>query len=414
MSLLAKHSIVKEDKSNIITLGIIAKEEKRKDPSVINATIGMLYDENGSLFTFESVDKALKSLTSDEKYAYSSTAGSSTYHEALKKWIFREYLDEFSKNMYIGCMATPGGSGALSNTFSNYLNVNDKVLLPSYMWGNYKQIAYENHLGYDTYTLFDENNNFNLKSLEDKVVELIKSQKRVVIVINDPCHNPTGYSMKKNEWEKVIEIINKYATKDSPIVLLHDMAYIDFDLKGFSSTRNNISLYQNLNENAMVIMAFSGSKTLALYGIRIGAMVAVSKVKENIDEFSKANQFSSRAKWSNTTNLGINLVTKIFLNDSLREKFEEELEKSRNTLIARAKIFLEESNKANLKTLPFECGFFITIPCKNPNLVYQKLVERKIHTIPMGNVIRVTIAAISKTECSVLPKQIKECIDLCD
>ena len=38
-----------KDKSNIITLGAIAKEMKKKDPSVINATIGMLFDEEGKL-----------------------------------------------------------------------------------------------------------------------------------------------------------------------------------------------------------------------------------------------------------------------------------------------------------------------------------------------------------------------------
>ena len=60
--------------------------------------------------------------------------------------------------------------------------------------------------------------------------------------------------------------------------------------------------------------------------------------------------------------------------------------------------------------MPFKCGFFITIPCKNPDMVYKKLVENKIHIIPMGNVIRVTISAISKEECMKLPKYIKEAI----
>ena len=69
MTLLAKRSVIKEDKSNIITLGAIAKEEKKKDNSVVNATIGMLYDEDGKLFAFKSVDKALSLLSTDERYA---------------------------------------------------------------------------------------------------------------------------------------------------------------------------------------------------------------------------------------------------------------------------------------------------------------------------------------------------------
>lgn len=58
--------------------------------------------------------------------------------------------------MHLGCIATPGGSGAICNTFSNYLDCGQKVLLPSLMWTNYIQMANEAHLGYETYELFDE------------------------------------------------------------------------------------------------------------------------------------------------------------------------------------------------------------------------------------------------------------------
>ena len=123
MTLLAKRSIVKEDKSNIITLGAIAKEEKKKDPAVVNATIGMLYDEDEKLFAYKSVDNALSLLTTDEKYAYGSTPGSKPFHEAVKKWVFRQYYNDFKEISEV--MATPGGTGALSNTFANYFNEND-------------------------------------------------------------------------------------------------------------------------------------------------------------------------------------------------------------------------------------------------------------------------------------------------
>lgn len=411
MSLLAKRSLIKEDKSNIITLGAIAKEEKKKDPSVINSTIGMLFDEDGKLFTFKSVDRALNELTPDEKYAYASTPGSKEFHEAIKRWVFRQYYDEFTKNMYTAVMATPGGSGALSNTFTNYLNENDKVLLPSYMWGNYKQFAYENHADFETYTLFNENGGLNLNDIEAKMRKLKKEQGRIVLVINDPCQNPTGYSMTDEEWVKLVDLLNDISSDGTPTILLHDMAYVDYDYRGFEATRNNMRLYEKFNENVLVIMAFSGSKTLALYGVRIGAQLAISKNEEAIIEFSRANKFSSRAKWSNSTNLGMNIVTKVVLDDEKRKEFEKELEISRKTLIARADAFLEESKKCGLVTLPFQCGFFITIPCKNPDEVYKKLTERKIHIIPMGNVLRVTISSITLAECKYLPSQIKECME---
>ena len=406
MGLLAKHSIIKEDKSIIITLGAIAKEEKKKDPTVINATIGMLYDESGKLFTFKSVDAALNNLTPEEKYAYSSTPGNADFHEALKRWIFRQYYDEMLSNMHCSVMETPGGSGAISNTFSNYLIQGDMVLLPEYMWGNYKQFAYENFASYTTYKMFD-NGKFNLTDLKNKMVELKQKQGRIVLVINDPCHNPTGYTMSSDEWVSLVDTINDLTSDETPFVLLYDMAYIDYDRRGFEATRNNIRLFQKFNKTVLTILAFSGSKTLALYGMRIGAQIALCKDKEVIDEFFQANKFSSRAKWSTATNLGMNIISKVFLNEEYKKSFEEELEASRIMLVNRANAFLEESKKVGLETLPFECGFFVTIPCDNPEEAYKKLVEKKIHIIPLGNVLRVTLAAIPLEDCKKLPAIIK-------
>ena len=410
MKLLAEHSIQKEDRSNILILGGIAKEMKAKDPSVVNATIGMLYDEKGKLFTFQSVDEVLKNLTAEEKYAYSSTPGNKDYHEALKRWIFREYYDEILSSMKCSVIATPGGTGAIANTFANYLNPRDIVLLPDYMWGNYKQMAYECFADFTTYSLFEENH-FNLKSVETKIMELKAKQKRVVLVINDPCHNPTGYTMSYEEWKNLIEIINKATEDGMPFVLLYDMAYIDYDSRGFEATRKNIRLFQNLNSSVLTILAFSGSKTMALYGLRIGAQVALAKEQSVIDEFVPANAFSARTKWSMATNLGMHLVSKVLLTEEYRNQFEKELKQASGMLTSRANAFLEESKKVGLEVLPFMCGFFITVPCKNPDTVYQRLVEKKIHVIPLENVLRITIAAISLEECKRLPKEIKLAID---
>jgi aromatic-amino-acid transaminase len=216
--------------------------------------------------------------------------------------------------------------------------------------------------------------------------------------------------MTDSEWLSLVDIINEASADGTPFILLHDMAYIDYDYRGFKSTRNNLRLYEKLNKNVLVVLAFSGSKTLALYGIRIGAQVAISTNEENIKEFARANKFSSRAKWSNTTNLGANLISKVILDKEMRNAFENELEKARDILVKRALAFIEASKEVGLETLPFNCGFFITIPCKNPDEVYKRLVEKKIHIIPMGNVIRVTISAISIADCKKLPKLIKEAI----
>ena len=406
MSLLAKRSIIKDDKTNIITLGSIAKEMKAKNKDVVNATIGMYYQDNGKLATFNIVNDTMGKLSDDEKYAYSSSVGNVSFHEAVKKWIFQDCYDEINNNNNVAVIASPGGSGAISNTFTNYLNENDKVLLPSLMWDNYKQFAYENNARYETYELFDENNDFNLKSLKEKMTQLIKEQGRVLLVVNDPCHNPTGYCMSNSEWEKLIDLLNELSNDNTPIILLHDIAYIDYDRKSIKESRKNFVLYNKLNESVLVVLTFSASKSFALYGLRVGAQIAICKSKENIDEFVRANKYSSRAKWSNTTNFGMNLITKI-LNEG-HEPFINELNNRKEVLTNRANIFIDECNKIGLKTYPFVCGFFVTIPCKDPLATYNNLVKRNVHIIPLDGCIRITIASISQKDCQNIPAIIKE------
>jgi aromatic-amino-acid transaminase len=102
----------------------------------------------------------------------------------------------------------------------------------------------------------------------------------------------------------------------------------------------------------------------------------------------------------------MNLITKILNED--HEKFEKELNERKKVLTNRANTFIKECEKVDLLTLPFTCGFFITIPCNNPLKTYENLVKRDVHIIPLDNCIRITIASISLDECKKIPSIIKE------
>ena len=408
--MLANRSLEKEDKSNIITLGSIAKKLKRENPTVINSTIGMMYDEDGKLFVFDSINKVLAELSNEEKFAYAPTEGTKDFQEALKKWLFKSHYDLFKDNVVVS--ATPGGSGALSNSFSNYLNEGDKALLPSYMWGNYKQMLYENNQGHVCYDLFDEYGCFNLEDLKKKAYELKKTQDRILIVVNDPCQNPTGYSMRQIEFRNLIVFLNELASSGTKVILVHDLAYQDFDVNPYFVNRSNLELYDNIKKNVLVILAFSGSKSFGLYGLRVGAMVGISKEKEVLEEFSKANKFSSRSKWSNTTNMGMNLISKIILDDKLLEKYVKEINYVSNLLNDRANLFKSLAIKYSLPLLNYKSGFFLTIPTDYPWEVYEDLVKEKIHIIPMDKCIRVTLSSITMVEIEKMVPVIAKIIKL--
>ncbi len=411
MRLLARHSEIKKDSSTILQKAAIAKEAKKKDPSVINATIGMLFDENESFYTFNCVKEAEKELNGAERYAYGSTIGLKPYLAGVESWVLQDYEKEMKELMEVRTVATPGGSGALSNAFSNYLNAHETILLPSHMWGNYMQVAYENYLEHDEYELFTNEGTFNIQSLREKCLEYKKKQHRLMMVLNDPCHNPTGYSMTHEEWIALIKLINEMSADGTPFIFVYDMAYIDYDKNGMKASRDNIRLIETLNENVMSILCFSGSKTLGLYGLRIGAMIGITKNKEAIDDFINSMEYSARTKYSMSTTYGMNLIAKIFTEEKYRKMFVEELKAVRDMLVKRSNAFIDEANKYNIKTLPFKCGFFVSVICEQDDKAYEYLANKGVYVVPLGGTLRITLASISLENCKKLPKLLREALD---
>ena len=70
-------------------------------------------------------------------------------------------------------------------------------------------VAKENNLNIVQYKMFDENNNFNLNDLKDKILDSFNKQNKALVIINSPLHNPTGYSLTNNEWKELVRFINE-------------------------------------------------------------------------------------------------------------------------------------------------------------------------------------------------------------
>ena len=78
----------------------------------------------------------------------------------------------------------------------------------------------------------------------------------------------------------------------------------------------------------------------------------------------------------------------------------------------RSNAFLESAKNVGLKTLPYEKGFFICIPCKDPEKMMNALHEDGVHLICTHNCLRIALCAINKEEATRLPAIIKKRLDI--
>lgn len=407
--IIKKESENKNLNNNILAIEAEAIKAKEEDRSVINSTTGMLKNEDGSLYVFESVKEVIEHLTSNEKFAYTNSLGTPEYKEAVLYSLFGKNLPIIKKTCYLESIVTPGGSGGLNLALSNYMDKGDTILLPNYMWENYLTYGVEMGFISDTYHLFNDQGLFDIDYLINKINILKDKQKRITILINDPCENPTGFCMKDEDYDSLIDIARNNPYND--FVYLLDVAYFDFYNVDQDIIRNRFSKFKDIPNNAIAFFVFSGSKSFGLYGLRVGALVALSHSEEEIKTFLSASNFSTRARWSDSSTLGMSIIEKLVLNDKYRLSYENEIKKVCKMLEDRCKVFLDQAKEVGLETLPYEKGFFICIPCSNPKRVAELLHQDKVYLIPTSTCLRVALCAINTKEAAILPKIIKERLD---
>ena len=375
--------------------------EKGAD-KVINATIGSLLDDDGELVVLSSVDEVFKHLSPKDYADYAPIGGIAPFREAVQKAAFGSHKPEG----FIEAVATPGGTGSLRNVISNYSDGGDKVLTSDWHWAPYNTIAGEIGRSIETFEFFTEDGRFNAEALNDKATELLAKQESLVIILNTPAHNPTGYSLTLGDWDKVIDELCEAAECGKAIALVIDAAYIDF-AGDEEEYRRFLPKLERLPENVISIMAYSLSKTYTLYGTRCGAMICIAKTKEIADEFKRVCEYSSRGSWSNSAKVAQVILSRIYGDPGLLERVDSERAHYREMLIARGRAFEEEAKNVGLETVPFDAGFFISIPCDNPDEISAKLEKQGLFIVPLAKGLRVSVASISEEKCRKIPAMIK-------
>lgn len=381
--------------------GKAAVLEKGHD-AVINATVGALYDDNGDLVVLKSVEKTLRSLSAAEFVEYAPIAGTPGFRAAIRKAAF----GGFTPKSFTGAVATPGGTGSIRNAVANYSCPGDRILTHDWHWAPYESISIELGRSVETFNMFDENGGLDIEDFGYKVSKLLRTQENLLIILNTPANNPTGYSLSMDDWYGIKAVLDKVDLAKRVTVVV-DAAYIDFAGEE-EETREFLKVLDNLRANVLPIIAYSASKTFTLYGFRCAAMLCLAHSPEVAAEFEKVCAFSARATWSNSPRAPQMVIEKIYSDPELLEETDRERAGYRRMLLARGKAFEAAAAKAGLKMLPYRAGFFVTIPYKDPDALCDALAARDVYLIPTAGGVRASVAAIPEKQCSKLPAIIKD------
>lgn len=204
----------------------------------------------------------------EDKTVYTDNFGLLELRKEISTYLNRRGINYSMEEICI----TVGGSEALYSSISSLINKNDKVLIPNPSYPAYENIV--NILGGEVIS-YNLNNDFSINFNE--LNELFKKEDIKYMVLSYPC-NPTGAVLKKNEYNKLIDLIRRYN-----LIVVTDEIYEAFCYDNYYS----VAMCNEIKENIIYIGGFS--KMFSITGIRIGFIAAAEKY---LKEIAKVHQYN--------------------------------------------------------------------------------------------------------------------------
>ncbi|MDP1831640.1 MAG: aminotransferase class I/II-fold pyridoxal phosphate-dependent enzyme [Geothrix sp.] len=373
----------------IFALNAEAVARKAAGESILNATVGALLDDSGQLVVLDSVMDLWRDLTALEIAPYAPIAGDPAFLKALVKRHWPQ-LDSAG-----AACATPGGSGALALSLRNFLEPGQTLLSTAPFWGPYATLATENGMHLATAPWPAVGQALDGAAWDAALRNLMKTQGRVLLWLNDPCHNPTGRSLSTAD-RAVLSGLLREVSALGPVTLLLDFAYLDYTREP-GAVAAALEDYAALGAEGRVLVgaSLSLSKSMTLYGARCGALAFPWCGDPALQA---ALTQSCRGTWSNCAKAPQSLLLRLAKDGKAQARLAAEHRHWSEVLAARASALDAALEAEGMDALHWQGGFFVTVPAADPGAASGRLKAEGVYTVPLPEGLRVGLCALRPIE----------------
>jgi len=373
----------------IFTLNAEAQKRKAAGEDVLNATLGALADDDGRLVLHRTVRDLLGELGPEEVMPYAPITGDPGYLRALVRRTWPR-LDGFGT-----ACAAPGGSGALAISVRNLLEPGMTLLTAAPFWAPYATLAGENGARVVTAPFPEPGQALDAEAWLRAGAALMAEQKRLLVWLNEPCHNPTGRSLSRSDREALMAVLRQLAER-GPVTLLLDCAYLDYTAEP-DQVRAALDHYAELGEEGRVLVAasLSLSKALTLYGGRAGALVFPWTRDSALQAALGA---TCRGTFSNCARAPQSLLLRLERDAPRQAALLAEHRHWSGVLEARAQALDAALKAQGLPGAPWVGGFFIALKAPDPGAVCARLRELGVYVVPLPDGMRVGICGLAAAQ----------------
>ena len=298
-------------------LGVTETFNGDPNPQKVNLGVGVYCDDTGKVPVLESVRRAEQKLAeSASPRNYLPIDGLQAYDRAVQPLVFGAESRALREGRIVTVQSL-GGTGGLKvgADFLRRINPAAQIWISNPSWENHRALFEYAGFKVNVYPYYDARTHG--VDFDAMIAELRKLPAGSVAVFHACCHNPTGVDLSPEQWEDVIRAVNSRG-----LVPFLDIAY-----QGFADGLDaDAAAVRRFTESCpAVFVSSSFSKSLSLYGERVGAL---SIVTENADEAARAlSQVKRviRTNYSNPPTHGSRTVGMVLTTPELRVLWEEEL-----------------------------------------------------------------------------------------
>ena len=374
----------------------------RRGERIIDGTVGVLLDDAGRLAVLPTVAAALDDLPPVWWAPYAPVTGEADFLNAVRE---RAYPPELRASAI--AVATPGATGAVSLAIAMGLEPGEALLTRSLHFTAYADLAAAQGRQLMTFSAFGSTSRFDVAALARRLDAIAARQSRLLIVLNDPCQNPTGYTMSAADWDGVADVIAALAPQ-KPTTILIDAAYADFAPIGWGPPYGVLA---RLAESADVLTAWSASKSLTAYGLRVGALLALCPRGARRRELAAAMALGCGGRWGNVNRGGMMMIGRVLGDPALAGKAFRE----RRVLVAllreRAHAFRRAAERRGLTFQCHEGGFFATVTLKRGAArIAEAMRDRGGFVVPQAQVLRFALCALPAEQIPALVNMAADCL----
>lgn len=305
-------------------LGITESFNADTNPHKVNLGVGVYCDDNGKVPVLECVRRAEQKLAeSPLPKNYLPIDGMPAYDRVVQQLVFGAESEAVRQGRIVTAQ-TLGGTGGLKvgADLLRRIDPGAEVWISDPSWENHRALFEYAGFKVNAYPYYDAvTHGVNFDGM---IGTLQKLPAGAIVVLHACCHNPTGVDLSPAQWERVIEIV-----KLRGLVPLLDIAYQGF-AEGLDADAAAVRRFTAACP--VVFVSSSFSKSLSLYGERVGAL---SIVTGNADEAARAlSQVKRviRTNYSSPPTHGGQAAAMVLATPELRALWESELGQMRDRI----------------------------------------------------------------------------------